>query len=186
MGRIRVRQNSLRQKKNNDEGGRDAEKKGTTMNGKVEGLSYHRLKDARLQEGVSLRSVAKRMKCPVSKVRAQESGQCDVSISDLYGWQRALKIPMGELLAGPMPGLDEMIRQRAGLVRAAKTAHFLVKKCRSVDERRQAEKIVNELCALMPELGEISAWPERRPRPGADYGRAANEVSTRDWHLPQE
>lgn len=146
--------------------------------------SPHRLRSARLREGMSLRSVARRMNCPVSKVREQESGKSELSVSDLYRWQQALNVPLAELLEVPDASLDEPVRQRACLVRVAKTAHFLVKKCEDGPEQRLARQLVDQLYELMPELKEINAWPERRPRPVADFGRAADEISTTEWMLP--
>jgi transcriptional regulator with XRE-family HTH domain len=144
----------------------------------------HRLKAMRLREGISLRSLAKRMNVTVSQARSQEEGHCDdLRVSDLYRWQRALKVPLPELLEPPKPALSDEVRHRACLVRVAKTAKSLARKCSDGSEHRLACRIVDQLHELMPELKEIGAWPEGRPAP--QLGRAASEISMREWMLPE-
>lgn len=146
---------------------------------------FHRLKLIREKEGISLRSMAQRMGVPVLTVRAQEEGRCDLCVSDLYRWQRALKVPIAELLDSPTPGLSEDVRQRACLLRLAKTAKSLLKKCSDGREGRLARRMVDQLIELMPELREVAPWPEGQLRPLSDLGRAGDVISMREWSLPE-
>jgi transcriptional regulator with XRE-family HTH domain len=142
-----------------------------------------RLKAARLNAEVSLRSVAKRMKVPISTARAQEEGNCDLRLSDLCRWQGALQVPLAELLLEPpTAGLSEPVRQRACLVRLAKTANTLLKKCSPGANRRLASRMVDEVEELMPEAKEVGTWPEVGVRRTLDeLGRAADEIPTGHW-----
>ena len=144
---------------------------------------HHRLQATRLREGVSLRSLAKRLQVPISTAKAQEEGRCALYLSDLYRWQRALKVPISDLLDVPEPNLENDIRQRACLVRIIKTAKSLVQSCTVDQEARLARQIVDQVHEMMPELTEVSAWPEGRSRPLTDLGRAADVISTTEWML---
>ncbi len=143
----------------------------------------HSLKAIRLREEVSLRSIARRMGITQTLASDQEEGRCELSLSDLYRWQRALKVPISELLAVPDEKLTEEIRRRACLVRLAKSANSLVKKCSNPSERQLAQSFVHQLEELMPELSEVGSWPEPRPRPLADLGRAGEELNIFDLQL---
>src|SRR3989304_4637166 len=65
----------------------------------------HRIADARRRQGLSLRSVARRMGKSAEQVRRTEEPNCDMLVSEMYEWQRALEVPIAELLvdcAGPL------------------------------------------------------------------------------------
>ncbi len=141
----------------------------------------HRLKTARLTAEMSLRSVARRMNVTMATARAEEEGNCNLCISDLYRWQRALQVPLTELLEPPSTGLSEPVRQRACLVRLAKTAKTLLTKCSHGANHRLVSRMVDQLHELMPELREVGTWPEGRPRPLDDLGRTADEILTSEW-----
>jgi transcriptional regulator with XRE-family HTH domain len=145
--------------------------------------TVHRLKAARLTAGVSLRAVARRMNVSVATARAEEEGRRELFISDLHRWQTALKVPLAELLEPPAMSLWEPVRQRACMIRLAKTAKTLAKKSSSGPNRRLASRLVNQLEEVMPELKEIGAWPEGSPRPPGEVGRAGDEIMTSQWLL---
>lgn len=142
--------------------------------------SGHRLQAARLTAEVSLRSVARRMKVTVARARDEEEGRRELSVADLRRWQEALQVPWHELFEPPQSELAEPIRQRACLVRLAKTANTLQKKCENTQTHRLANRIVHLLHELMPELALVGTLPDRRPRPRHELGRAADEVITGD------
>jgi hypothetical protein len=123
------------------------------------------------------------MKVSITKARAQENGECDLRLSDLCRWQRALQVPLAELLSEPpAAGLSEPVRQRACLVRLAKTAKTLQKNNSLGSNHRLASRMVDELEELMPELKEIGTWPEVGTRRRLDeLGRAADEIPTGHW-----
>ena len=144
----------------------------------------HRLKSARLNAGVSLRAMARRMKVPVSVAKAEEDGKRDMYISDLHRWQEALQVPLHELIEPPSNSLSEPIRQRACMIRLAKTAKTLLRNCSQERQRLLAERMVDQLQELMPELEEIGTWPEGTGRSRDDLGRVGYEITTNDWHFP--
>ena len=58
----------------------------------------HRIADARRRQGVSLRSVARRMNKSAEQVRRLEEPTSDMLVSELYEWQQALEVPIVDLL----------------------------------------------------------------------------------------
>ena len=56
--------------------------------------SLHRIADARRQQGVSVRSAARRMGTSMDQVRRQEEPQCDMPLSDLFAGKRRWKCPL--------------------------------------------------------------------------------------------
>ena len=138
--------------------------------------SLHRIKQVRQTAGISLRSMARRMRTTTTKLREQES-RPDMSLRELYRWQRELKVPVAELLTEPETHLSEPIRQRACLLRVAKTANSLLKKSDTPASERLARTLIDQLEELMPELKEVGAWPEYGQRRSTeDLGRAAFQV----------
>ncbi len=143
------------------------------------------LRAIRKREGISLRAIARRMQIPMWKAREQEEGRCDLRISDLTRWKTALKVPMSELLQADPPKLSDDIRQRACLLRAARTAKSLMRKCPDGPERRLAGQIVEQLHTIMPELQHVGAWPEGQKRPKWDLGKTADQIPFSDF-LPAD
>jgi hypothetical protein len=60
---------------------------------------------ARRRQGLSVRCVAQRLGRTVSEVRAQEDEHADLFVSELYRWQKALEVPLEELLNDPQDTL---------------------------------------------------------------------------------
>ena len=58
----------------------------------------HRIREVRLQQGVSLRSAARHMQSDVRTLRSQEQESTDLRLTDLRRWQKALEVPLSELL----------------------------------------------------------------------------------------
>ena len=156
----------------------------STNGSKVSLPELHRLKAARLNAGISLRAMARRMKVPVSVAKNEEEGKRDLYISDLHRWQEALQVPLHELIEPPKTSLSEPIRQRACMIRLAKTAKTLLRTCSQQRQRRLAERLVDQLEELMPELEEVGVWPEGTGRSRDDLGRVGFEITTSDWHFP--
>jgi len=124
----------------------------------TEGEPLHRLAEARRRQGVSQRTVAKRLQTEVSRVRREECGTSDITLSRLYQWQEALGVPAGELLAEPGDGLSPPIERRARLVRVMKTVLAIQQNARQKSVRRMTESLIGQLLELMPELAEIGPW----------------------------
>ena len=79
---------------------------------------------ARRRQGLSVRCVAQRLGRTVVEVRAQEEEGADISISDLYRWQKALEVPIEELLHDPQDTLSPRVLTRARLRSAPTSAFF--------------------------------------------------------------
>jgi transcriptional regulator with XRE-family HTH domain len=117
-----------------------------------------RLAAARRQQGVSRRAVARRMNVDVEEVRAQESESADVPLSVIYAWQKALDVPVGELLVEATDALSSPILERSQLLRLMKTVRSIAEQTRQESIRRMAQTMVNQLVEIMPELAQVTAW----------------------------
>ena len=62
------------------------------------GRPLHRIQEVRRLQGMSLRTAARQLGTDVRSIRAQEQASTDLKLSDLYRWQEALEVPIGELL----------------------------------------------------------------------------------------
>ncbi len=118
----------------------------------------HRLAEARRMQGVSRRTVARRLKSDVSTVKSQEDSSSDISLSELYQWQRALQVPIGELLVEADDDLSPPILKRAQFIRLMKTAMAILERSQQPGIRRMAGMLVEQLVEIMPELAEVGPW----------------------------
>lgn len=142
--------------------------------GKAARRTLNRLREVREQQGITLRTVARRTGVPVRQLRQEEDPSSDLSLAAIYRWQRALETPVGELLVEPDAALSPVVGQRAKLVRVMKTALSIRERARDVPTRRLAEMLCQQLLEVMPELAEQNAWPTTGSRRGHDeVGRIA-------------
>jgi len=140
------------------------------------GRPLHRIQDVRRLQGMSLRTAARQLGTDVRAIRAQEQASTDLRLSDLYRWQRALEVPVGELLVDDDEPLSRPIRERAQLVKVMKTARALLETVTSPSAHRMAENLIDQLQELMPELKEVSPWHSVGQRRGLDeVGRIAEQ-----------
>lgn len=122
------------------------------------GLSLHRIQEVRRLQGMSLRTAARQLETDIRSIRAQEQATTDLRLSDLYKWQRALDVPVAELLVDSDEPLSRPVRERASLLKVMKTARSLLDAAPSGAVKRMAENLVEQLKELMPELAEVSPW----------------------------
>ena len=139
-------------------------------NGESSPRPLHRVRDVRKSEGISLRVISRRLRQGIERLRSQEDPHTDLKLSSLYLWQAALRVPVKELLVEPTQGLSEPVRQRACLLRVAKTVLSLHESSPDEPTKRLAEMMYQQLLDVMPELEEVAAWPEFGAR------RAPNEL----------
>ena len=140
------------------------------------------LSAARRRQGLSVRCVAQRLGRTVAEVRAQEDERADLLVSELYRWQKALEVPVEELLAEPEDALSPRVQMRAQLLKVMKTAMALRRQARSEGERRLGRLLVEQLLEIMPELKEVSGWPAVGHRRRADeVGRIGENPISDDW-----
>jgi transcriptional regulator with XRE-family HTH domain len=143
------------------------------------GRPLHRIQDVRRLQGMSLRTAARQLGTDVRSIRAQEQASTDLKLSDLYKWQRALDVPVSELLVDDDEPLSRPIRERAQLVKVMKTARALLETASSPSTARMAENLIHQLLELMPELKEVSPWHSVGQRRGLDeLGRIAEQPIT--------
>ena len=113
----------------------------------------------------------------MDQVRRQEDPHCDLSLSELYCWQRALQVPIGELLVDCEAPLSEPILTRARLLRVMKTVRAIKESAASAPIQRFATMLEQQLIEMMPELKDVDAWHSvgQRRSPN-ELGRAAGRV----------
>jgi len=138
---------------------------------------FHRIREVRVRQGVSLRTAARHLGSDIRTARAQEEESTDLSLSDLYRWQAVLEVPITELLSESEEPLSRPVMERARMVRVMKTAQALLEKATSPAQRRMAQTLVEQLCEIMPELQGVSPWHSVGQRRSLDeFGRAAEHM----------
>jgi transcriptional regulator with XRE-family HTH domain len=148
----------------------------------------HRLGDARRQEDMSRRNVARHLGITMEDVRRQECNTTDLPISVLHKWAKALGVPVAELVAEPDDSLSTPLFHRASLVRVMKTAMAILERTGDPRTQRLAQTMVDQLTEIMPELRDVGAWPVVGKRRSLDELGIAAERSLSDevfddaWH----
>jgi transcriptional regulator with XRE-family HTH domain len=139
--------------------------------------TLHRIADARRRQGVSLRSVARRMNKSAEQVRRLEEPTSDMLVSELYEWQQALEVPIADLLVDSDAPLSEPVLTRARLLKIMKTVRAIRESTKCVSIDRMAGMLEQQLIEVMPELQEVSAWHSVGQRRSHDeLGRTAERV----------
>ena len=128
---------------------------------------FHRIAEVREQQGVSIRSMARRMGIDAKTYRRLEDPQRDLTLSELSAIQKALEVPIGDLLV-EREGLSQPVEQRAKMVKAMKTAVAIRETKSGQRVQRMAEMLCEQLCEMMPELKDVSGWPQFGARRGAN------------------
>jgi len=134
----------------------------------------HRLGEVRRLQGVTRRTIARRLGTDLAAVKAQEQPTTDMLLSNLYAWQEVLDVPVGELLVETEEPLSAPVLKRAQLVRLMKTAAAILERSQQSAIRRMAQMLVEQLCEIMPELEGVSPWHTiGRRRTQDELGQAA-------------
>jgi transcriptional regulator with XRE-family HTH domain len=120
----------------------------------------HRVATVRRQEGMSKRSVARKLKVSIRDVDELENEFRDLSIETLYRWAAVLKVPVIELLLPLSEETPTYLKQRGQLVQMMKTVEMLRKEQHSTTVKRLIGNLRRLLLAIMPELVEVRAWPK--------------------------
>jgi len=142
----------------------------------------HRIRAVRLQQGVSLRSASRQMGSDVRSLRLQEQESTDLRISDLHKWQKALEVPLSELVVEPDEPLSRPVMERARLIRLMKTAAAIQERSSDVAIQRMSQMLVEQLVEIMPELKDVSPWHTFGQRRSLDeYGRVAERRLSEDF-----
>jgi len=142
----------------------------------------HRVRTVRLRQGVSLRSAARQIGSDVRSLRLQEQESTDLRLSDLRKWQKALDVPLTELVVETDEPLSRPVLERARLIRLMKTAAAIHERSPNVAIQRMAQMLVDQLVEVMPELKDVSAWHTFGQRRSLDeYGKAAERRLSEDF-----
>ena len=155
-----------------------------TPNPVVQVLQLHRLREIRLREGISQRTVARRSGVSINDVRLQEHLSTDIPISVLHQWQAVLDVPLAELLVEPDEHLSPPLARRAQLVRVMKTAQSITEQTTETSVKRLAQTLIDQLVQIMPELQSVGPWHavgQRRRRD--ELGRVAEYVLPEDMFI---
>ena len=140
------------------------------------GQVLHRIQEVRRLQGMSLRTAARQLGTDIRSIRAQEQATTDLRLSDLYNWQRALEVPVSELLVEEDSTLSRPVRERGAMLKIMKTARSLVESTAPGPAKRMAENLVEQLLELMPELKDVSPWHSVGQRRSLDeLGRIAEQ-----------
>ena len=148
--------------------------------------ALHRVAKVREQQGVSHRTLARRLGIEPRQLREWESESHDLRASQLLAIQAALEVPLIELLEDPQ-SLSRPVEERAKLVKVMKTAVALREVKASPRVERLATMLCDQLIELMPELAEISGWPQFGARRGESaVGRVLrNPIDTSQIIVPE-
>ena len=85
----------------------------------------HRLAEVRRQEGLTRRTLARRLGVSLREVEEQEDPSSDILLSDLYRWQQAMEVPINELLCEPRCELSPPVQLRTRLLLVMKTVRSI-------------------------------------------------------------
>ena len=121
-------------------------------------VALHRISEVRQEQGVSVRSAARRLGLSMQEVRLQEQASEDLRLSQLLRWQQILDVPLAELLNDAAGPLSTPVSERARMLRAMKTVKALAESTSEPPVQRLAAMLISQLVDLMPELEEVSAW----------------------------
>ncbi|HVU88856.1 MAG TPA: hypothetical protein VHD36_16150 [Pirellulales bacterium] len=134
----------------------------------------HRIAEVRRQQGISLRAARQSLGLTSEHVQRQEQEDYDLLLSELYKWQRALDVPVMELLVEPSRQLSQPISKRASMIKVMKTAATILEAAQHPETKALAERLKEQLLEIMPELEGVSAWPSVGQRRSLDeMGRIA-------------
>ncbi|MFO0943865.1 MAG: hypothetical protein U0930_24275 [Pirellulales bacterium] len=127
----------------------------------------HRVAEVRASQGVSERTMCRRLNVDVKQLRAIEDPTYDLSLSQLAVIRDALEVPFADLLV-ENDTLSRPVQERAQMLKIMKTA-VSIKECKLPPRAaRLAQMLCEQMIALMPELAEVGGWPEFGSRRGSD------------------
>ena len=112
----------------------------------------------RRSQGISRRTVARRLNIEVEQVRQQECEAADLPLSMIYAWQKALDVPLGELLVEADESLVSPVLERSQLVRLMKTVLAIREQTKQESIRRMTQTVCDQLVEIMPELASVGPW----------------------------
>lgn len=130
----------------------------TSAAGSVVGPTLNRVREVRREQGVSIKRAAQLLGKPVDELRAEEDPTSDLTLSQIYEWQRLLEVPVADLLVEPHAPLSAPVLRRAQLVRLMKTVQAIMERSTQAAIRRLCQTMSNQLIEIMPELEGVTSW----------------------------
>lgn len=118
----------------------------------------HRIAEVRRQQGVSVRSITRKLGLTAEEVRRQEDPYYNLTLSQLVAWQQALEVPLASLLVDSDAPLSSPVLTRARMLRVMKTAQAIRETTKDKGVERMSLMLVEQLLEIMPELKGVSAW----------------------------
>jgi hypothetical protein len=131
---------------------------GTSPAPTVHATTLHRIRDVRREQGVSIKRAAQLMGKTVDDLRCEEDGATDLTLTQVYEWQRLLEVPVADLLVEPHAPLSAPVLRRAQMVRLMKTVQAIMERTNQTPIRRLCQTMANQLIEIMPELDGVTPW----------------------------
>lgn len=135
--------------------------------------TLHRIREARIAEEISPRTLAERLGVSLGELAEQERPDCDMTISELQRWAIAMEVPVASLLSADVG--EHQLGDRAAIINAAKGAAWIFMKAHTKDIRRMACNVLDELNRAIPGVANVDPWTE-----GKGLRRTLDEPSRRD------
>lgn len=147
---------------------------------------HNRIAQVREQQGISQRTMARRMRIDLKSYQVLERPETDLRHSQLIALQAALEVPMVDLLEDTQT-LSRPVAERAKMIKVMKTAAALRETPSNARVERMVETLCEQLIDVMPELAEVSSWPQYGSRRGSSaIGKAlAQQICVADLGLPE-
>lgn len=120
--------------------------------------AMHRVREVRREQGISIKRASQHLGVSVEEARRQEEPTTDLTMSQLFAWQKLCETPIADLLVEPDCELSGPVLARARMVRVMKTVQAIMERTGQVSVKRLAQTLVNQLVELMPELKGVSSW----------------------------
>ena len=145
--------------------------------------ALQRVAEARMQQGFSLRTIARRTGIELRALRKHEDPTTDMKLSELRAWQLALELPLVDLLEDDLQPLSSPVKDRANLVKIMKTVVALKEAGGPPRVQRLADMLFEQMVELMPELKEVGGWPQHGSRRSGNSRIIEQQVNTQSLGL---
>ncbi len=146
----------------------------------------NRVAVVREQQGISQRTMARRLGLDLKAYQALEAPDADLLLSQLAALQVALDVPLVDLVEDSQ-ALSRPVAERAKMIKVMKTAAAMRETPSSARIERMVHTLCDQLIDVMPELAEVSGWPQYGSRRGQSaLGKALSQpISTADLGFPE-
>lgn len=123
----------------------------------------HYIRKVRRRTGVSIGELAAVLRMRRSELSAIEHNQADIMLHQLHAIADYLMVTVSELLTGRKDALGHY--ERGMVLRAAKTAQWLIRNGTAEADRRMGENLLKDLAAIMPGARTVAPWERNWQEP---------------------